>query len=317
MVRADREVSSPCGDSNPSAYTARDGGSRDTLDPMTDKDKITVAGVQMASGPNVHANLSEAERLIGEAVQAGAKLVVLPENFAFMGHKDKDTLEHREGDEGGPLQAFLARQAERHGIWLAGGTIPMRAHDEHKQRAACLVYDPKGRRVARYDKIHLFDVEIVDTHEQYRESRVVEPGEEVVVVETPFGVLGLAICYDLRFPEIFRKLVDQGMTHCVLPAAFTAITGRAHWETLVRARAIENLCYVVAAAQGGYHVNGRETWGHSMIVDPWGLTLGVFPQGAGIVVAEADRKRLKTARKNFPVLQHRRFGVSARGAGEH
>ena len=259
----------------------------------------------MASGPNVGANLLEAERLIGTAVRSGAKLVVLPENFAIMGKEESDKLAVREADEGGPIQDFLAQQAARHGIWLVGGTVPMVARDADKIRAACMLYDDQGKRVARYDKIHLFDVAVVDSDERYTESDTIEPGDEVVVVDTPFGRLGLAVCYDLRFPELFRSMVDEGMEILALPSAFTAITGRAHWESLVRARAIENLCYVLAAAQGGYHVNGRETYGHSMIVDPWGQVMNELANGSGLVCADMDLERLKNIRRTFPSLEHR------------
>ncbi|MES9974876.1 MAG: carbon-nitrogen hydrolase family protein, partial [Candidatus Thiodiazotropha sp.] len=215
--------------------------------------KNKVAAIQMASSPNVSANLLEAERLIGEAAESGAGLVVLPENFAFKGEHDRDMLTLCEDDDG-PLQGFLSQMAQRYGIWLVGGTIPMRASQGGKVRAACLIMDSNGNQVARYDKIHLFDVHIVETDERYVESNTIEPGEEVVTVDTPFGILGVAVCYDLRFPELFRQLMEKGAEIFVVPASFTAITGKAHWETLVRARAIENLAFIAAAAQGGYHL---------------------------------------------------------------
>lgn len=270
-----------------------------------------VAAIQMASGPNVGANLIEAGRLIARAADGGADLVVLPENFALMGLSDYDVVKVREPDGRGPIQDFLAEQAARHGIWLVGGTIPLAAHDADKVRAACLLFDECGRRVTRYDKIHLFDVHLEESGENYTESQVIEPGDAVVVVDSPFGRLGLAVCYDLRFPELFRLMLDQGVEVMTLPAAFTAITGRAHWETLVRARAIENLSYVIAAAQGGYHINGRETHGDSMIVDPWGAVIDRLPRGSGVVVAELDRDRLVNMRRTFPTLQHRRFRVNS------
>lgn len=262
------------------------------------------ACIQMASGPNVGPNLLEAERLIAMAVGGGAALVVLPENFAIMGKEESDKVAVRESDAGGPIQDFLSQQARRHGIWLVGGTLPMVATDDSKIRAACLLYDDKGRCAARYDKIHLFDVS-VDTDERYTESETIEPGEGTVVVDTPFGRLGLAVCYDLRFPELFRSMLEEGMEIIALPSAFTAITGRAHWEPLVRARAIENLCYVLAAGQGGYHVNGRATYGHSMIVDPWGQIRDELATGSGLVCAEMDLQRLKNIRRTFPCLDHR------------
>ncbi len=271
-------------------------------------DKITkLAAVQMATGPNVSANLLETERLVSEAADNGASLVVLPENFSFMGKRDQDQLSLRETDGEGPLQDFLAQMARKYGIWLVGGTIPMVAQDAGKVRAACLLFDDTGRLVARYDKMHLFDVHLMEADERYVESSTIEPGDEVVVVNTPFGRLGLAVCYDLRFPELFRSMQDQGVEVLAIPSSFTAITGKAHWEVLVRARAVENLVYVVAAAQGGYHINGRETHGNSMIVDPWGAVLATVPRGNGTVSCTMDRDYQATVRRTFPTLQHRRM----------
>lgn len=266
-----------------------------------------IAAIQMASGPQVRPNLAEASRLISEAVQAGAGLVVLPENFAIMGMTEQDKLKVREKDGEGPIQAFLAEQARKHRIWLVGGTVPLETKNEAKISAACLVYNDKGERVARYNKIHLFDVELIDNGESYNESATIEHGEDIVVIDTPFGRLGLAVCYDLRFPELFRGMLDLGVEIVALPSAFTAITGKAHWESLIRARAIENLIYVVAAAQGGYHVNGRETHGDSMIVGPWGVVLDRLPRGSGVVVADMDRARLLSTRRTFPTIEHRRL----------
>ncbi len=266
-----------------------------------------VACIQMASGPNIGANLLEAERLIQEAVSQKARLVVLPENFALMGNTETDKVEARETPGSGTIQTFLSEQSARHGIWLVGGTIPLVANDDRKVRAACLVFDDKGEQVARYDKIHLFDVELVDSAEQYTESDTIESGDQVVVVDTPFGRMGVAVCYDLRFPELFRQQLEAGMELMVLPSAFTAITGRAHWEVLVRARAIENLCYVIAPDQGGYHLNGRETYGHSMIVDPWGTVMNSLARGPGVVCADIELGRLQSARRNFPSIEHRRL----------
>jgi len=265
-----------------------------------------VAAVQMASGPNVSANLMEAKRLIALAARDhGAKLVVLPENFAIVGLSEQDKVNIRETDGKGPIQDFLANQAAKHGVWLVGGTIPLVAQDPNKVRAGCLLFDAGGQRMARYDKMHLFDVHITETGENYAESQTIEHGTQAVVVDTPFGKLGLAVCYDLRFPELFRMMLEEGMEILAVPSAFTAVTGMAHWELLVRARAVENLCYVIAAAQGGYHASGRETHGDSMIVDPWGMVLDRLPRGSGVVSADIEKARIKSIRRNFPAIQHR------------
>ena len=266
-----------------------------------------VAAVQMASGPNFDANLLEAERLIEQAAADGAQLVVLPENFAMMGMQDRDVLDYREDDGDGPIQAFIAERCRRHRLWLVAGTIPLRCEDPERLAAACMLYDDRGERVARYDKIHLFDVTLVGSGESYNESATVRPGREAVVAETPFGRLGLAVCYDLRFPELFRALLDQGAELLALPAAFTAVTGKAHWESLLRARAIENLAHLVASAQGGYHLNGRETHGHAMILDPWGRILGQRAHGAGVVTAELNREDQKRLRETFPCIENRKL----------
>ncbi len=269
-----------------------------------------VAAIQMASGPNISANLLEASRLISRAAAAGAGLVVLPENFALMGMSEFDKVRIREPDGSGPIQEFLAYQATRNGVWLVGGTIPLIATHSQKVRAACLVFDPTGTRVARYDKIHMFDVRVTESGENYTESDTIEAGDTPLVLDTPFGKLGLAVCYDLRFPELFRQLLEKGAEVLVIPSAFTAITGKAHWEILVRARAIENLCYVVAAAQGGYHLGGRETHGDSMIVGPWGVILDRLPRGSGFISTEIDHNSLESMRRNFPATQHRRLGCT-------
>ena len=265
------------------------------------------AAIQMASGPNINSNLIETGRLIKEAAKAGARLVVLPENFCFLGQQEKDKLAIAEEVGNGPVQDFLAEQSARHKLWIVGGTLPLKAAEEGKVRQVCLVYNDAGEQVARYDKIHLFDVHIESTGENYNESATISPGDSICVVDTPFGRLGVAICYDLRFPELFRHMLDEGVDIIALPSAFTAITGRAHWEPLVRARAIENLCYVIAADQGGFHVNGRETYGHSMIVDPWGQVLDELASGSGVVLASYDRDYLNSVRRNFPAIEHRRM----------
>ena len=261
----------------------------------------------MASGPTVSANLLEAGRLVDVAVKAGAKLVALPENFALMGEHELDKVKVREQDGEGPIQTFLADTAKKQGIWLVGGTIPLVADHENKVRAACLIYNDKGERVARYDKIHLFDVSVPNTGESYRESDSIEKGSDPLVVDTPFGKLGIATCYDIRFPEFTRLLLEQGAEILITPSAFTQQTGLAHWEILLRARAIENLCYVIAPNQGGIHTNGRTTFGHSMLVDPWGVVLDSFKQGAGYASADIDIEKLEKIRTSFPVLTHRQF----------
>jgi len=266
-----------------------------------------VAAIQMASGPNVNANLLEAGRLIQQAAAAGTKLVVLPENFALMGMSEQDKLRIREQPGKGPLQDFLAEQARKHQLWIVGGTLPLSTDNPNQVRAASLLYNDRGELAARYDKLHMFDVKITESNERYNESETIQAGNEIVVVDTPFGRLGMAICYDLRFPGLFRQMSEAGAEIIVLPSSFTAITGKAHWDVLVRARAIENLCYVIASAQGGYHANGRETYGHSMIVDPWGIVLDKLPRGSGVVVAEIDREQLHDLRRSFPVLEHRRL----------
>ena len=260
-----------------------------------------VAAIQMASGPIIPANLAESERLIAMAVAQGAKLVVLPENFSLMGLKASDTVAAVEEEGKGPIQKFLAAQAKKHKIWLVGGSVPLRASVPDKVRNACLVYDDKGKLAARYDKIHLFGLDLGNEH--YREEETIEAGNKIVVVETPFGRLGLSVCYDLRFPELYRAMKEVDVI--VIPSAFTETTGKAHWETLVRARAIENLAYVVAPAQGGYHLSGRETHGNSMIVDPWGVILARLGRGSGVVIANINRAYQTSLRQSLPALHHR------------
>ena len=267
----------------------------------------TVAAIQLASGSNVSANLLEAERQTEAAARAGADLVVLPENFAFIGRNCSDAIALSERPGNGPLQSFLSQLAKRLGVWIVGGTIPLEGEHAAKWRAACTVYDEDGRQVARYDKQHLFDVNLVESNEQFVESESIEPGDRVIVLDSPVGRLGISVCYDLRFPELYRAMVDRGVEVITLPAAFTEITGRAHWETLVRARAIENLSYVIASAQGGFHVASRQTYGHSMIVDPWGTKLVEQERGIGFVNAEIDPEFQQTTRRNFPCLDHRRL----------
>lgn len=265
-----------------------------------------VAAIQMASAPQRDANLMEARRLIHLAKDQGAELVVLPENFPIMGVNESDKVEIREPYGDGPIQSFLSEQAKKHGIWIVSGTIPIWCDDPAKILSASILYNAQGEEVTRYEKIHLFDVEL-GRGESYKESETIASGKDVVVADTPFGKLGLAICYDLRFPELFRQLIDKGAEIIAIPSAFTATTGKAHWEVLVRARAIENLCYVIAADQGGYHLSGRSTFGDSMIVDPWGKVLNRLSQGAGVVLADIDIDKMKNTRRTFPCLQHRKL----------
>lgn len=266
-----------------------------------DSNIIKIAAIQMASGPQVSANLNEAERLIEVAANQGAKLVALPEYFAIMGLKETDKVAVREEEGKGPIQAFLSKMAKKHKIWLVGGSVPLSSNFPNKVRNSCLVYDDKGKQVARYDKIHLFGLDLGNEH--YHEEKTIESGNEIRVVDTPFGKIGLSICYDLRFPELYRAMGEVNMI--IVPAAFTDTTGKAHWETLIRARAIENLCYVVASAQGGYHLSGRETHGNSMIVDPWGVILDRLPRGSGVVIATMNPQYQASLRKSLPALKHR------------
>lgn len=267
----------------------------------TDSNFVKVAAIQMASGPVVASNLNEAERLIEVAVNQGAKLVVLPEYFAIMGLTDTDKVRVREQEGQGPIQEFLSKIAKKHKVWLIGGSIPLESNQANKVRNSCLVYNDKGIQVARYDKIHLFGLDL--GNEQYVEAKTIEAGDAIVVVDTPFGKIGLSICYDLRFPELYRAMGEVDIL--VVPSAFTETTGKAHWESLVRTRAIENLCYMIAPAQGGYHLSGRETHGNSMIVDPWGTILDRLPRGSGVVLASINKQYQTSLRKGLPALTHR------------
>ncbi len=261
----------------------------------------------MTSGPDVKANLAQARIHLEEAAQLGAQLAALPENFSFMGLGDADKRDIAESDGSGPIQDFLAHTASKLRMWIVGGTIPLRAGADGRVAAASAVYSADGKRAARYDKIHLFDVDIPARNESYRESANVAPGSRAELVDTPAGRVGLSVCYDIRFPELFRALSAAGAQIFTVPSAFTGPTGRAHWETLLRARAIENLCYVIAPAQSGFHANGRETYGDSMIVDYWGRILRRLPRGQGCVVADLDLAAQTEVRHSFPALQHRTF----------
>jgi nitrilase len=259
----------------------------------------------MNSGADVAHNLGVAGQLLADAAAAGAVLAVLPENFAIMGAKEADRLAVAEAPGSGPIQDAMAELAQKLSLWIVAGTLPVRGRTPQRVAPACIVFDANGRQVARYDKIHLFDVDIPDKKESYRESATFEPGNEPIVVETPVGKLGLSVCYDLRFPELYRRLSAQGAQLLAMPAAFTVPTGQAHWEVLLRARAVENLCYVLAAAQWGLHANGRETYGDAMIVDYWGRVLARQRAGAGVVVADIDSAAQAGVRAGFPALKHR------------
>lgn len=261
----------------------------------------TVAAIQMISTPSVDDNLATARRLVAQAAAGGAVLVVLPEYWAIMGRQETDKLAHAEQPGSGPIQDGMAQMARQHGIWLIGGTLPLISGQEGKVLNTTLVYNPQGEPAGRYDKIHLFG--FTRGAESYNESRTIVPGAQVRSIETPFGRVGLSVCYDLRFPELYRAMGDCALM--VVPAAFTHTTGRAHWEVLLRARAIENQCYVLASAQGGLHPNGRRTWGHSMLIDPWGEVKAVLPEGEGVVSGAIDPLFLAGVRESLPALAHR------------
>ena len=271
-----------------------------------------VAAIQMVSAPEVAPNLAAAGRLIAQAAAEGAQLVALPEYFCILGRHETDKVKVRERDAtepggGGPIQEFLAEAARRNKVWLVGGTVPFASSDEARVRSACCVFDALGNRVARYDKIHLFSFR--QGAENYDETRTMQPGDTPVTLESPFGRLGLSVCYDVRFPELYRRLSpsNQPMDMWFVPSAFTATTGSAHWETLLRARAIENLCYVVAPAQGGTHPNGRRTHGHTMIVGPWGEVVAQKAEGEAVVIADIDLRRINEVRASLPALDNRRI----------
>jgi predicted amidohydrolase len=262
-----------------------------------------IAAIQMVSAPEVEPNLAAAGRLLAQAAGEGAKLAALPEFFPILGRHENDKVQVREKEGSGPIQDFLAESARRNRMWIVGGTVPLECEDAARVRNATLVYDAEGKRVARYDKIHLFSYR--GRSEAFDEARTIEPGDAPLAVTSPFGRLGLSVCYDLRFPELYRRFAD--IDCWFIPSAFTAATGAAHWEVLLRARAIENLCYVVAPAQGGAHANGRRTHGHTMIVDPWGKVLAERAEGEGVVLAELDAARLAEVRKSLPALEHRKL----------
>jgi nitrilase len=268
---------------------------------VTSSAPFRVALVQMVSTPSVAENLDAAGKLIAQAAGQGAKLVALPEYFCILGARDTDKVAARERDGSGPIQEFLSGTAKRLGVWIVGGSVPLECADPRKVRNSCLVYDSAGRRIARYDKIHLFGLEL--EAERFDEARTIESGVAPCAIESPFGRIALSVCYDVRFPELYRSLAPMDLI--LVPSAFTATTGSAHWETLLRARAIENLAWVLAPAQGGKHANGRRTHGHSMVVDPWGKIIAERATGEGIVVADVDPALQATLRKSLPALAHR------------
>jgi nitrilase len=269
--------------------------------PTHSAERFRVAAIQTVSEPSVATNLAAADELIGDAAAQGARLVALPEWFCFIGASDRDKLAIREADGDGPIQSFLAHAAAKHRVWIVGGSLPLAADDPGKVRNACLVFDDSGRRVARYDKIHLFDYTGPD--ERFRESNTIEPGTGPVAIDTPFGRIALSICYDVRFPELYRRLAPMDLI--TVPSAFTVTTGAAHWETLLRARAVENLAWLIAPAQGGRHPTGRRTHGHTMIVNPWGEVVATRAHGPGVVVAEIDPSYQRKVRADLPALLHR------------
>ena len=263
--------------------------------------------IQLASGPNIEANLLEISKHIVAAKKLGADLVVLPENFSMMAKEDSIYLDIKEELGRGRIQDFISNEARKHDLWIVAGTIPIKSSEKDKVYSTCIVFNNIGEQVSSYNKVHLFDVNIIETNEKYSESDIYLNGNSVTVIDTPFCKIGLAICYDLRFPELFRKLSKENVDVICMPAAFTSVTGKAHWEHLIKARAIENLVYFAASAQGGYHVSGRETYGHSMIVNPWGETLDIIKNNSGVIISSINLKSLKKLRKNFPCLSHKKF----------
>ncbi len=281
-------------------------------------DTLTVAAIQMVSAPDVMTNLATAQRLIATAARDGARVVALPEYFCLMGHRDTDKLAHAEAatppgerpDPRSPIQRMLSDAAAEHGIWVVGGTLPIAVDTrgmpaERVFNASC-VFVPNGTLAARYDKLHLFRFD--NGRESYDEARVLDAGQHPVAVHIDGWRIGLSICYDLRFPELYRQLMQPACDLLLVPAAFTHTTGLAHWELLLRARAVENQCYVAAPAQGGLHPNGRRTFGHSLVVDPWGTVVSCLDEGEGIVLARLERQRIAQVRQQLPALNHRRIG---------
>lgn len=268
---------------------------------------VTVAAIQLVSAANVAKNLKIVEGLIKQAVDQRAQLIVLPENFALMANSTSQLIACAEQLGSGEIQQFMADMSKQYNVWLIGGSIPIQSGDNNKALSACLVYDAKGKQVAQYNKLHLYDVDMIETGHSYRESDSFVAGDQVVIIETPFGSVGLSICYDLRFPELYRQMMLLGADIIVAPSAFTKETGAEHWSLLCRARAVENACYMIAPNQGGLHENGRETYGHSMIVDPWGRVLAEATVGPTVIIAKIDKTRQHKIRENFPAIEHGRF----------
>lgn len=268
---------------------------------------MRVAAIQMNSGADVAANLALADGLLADAASDGCVLAVLPENFALMPERGRDKAKHAETPVDGPIQRFLADAAVRHKLWIVAGSMPLASPDAERVYGACPVVDDRGATLGIYRKIHLFDVDLPGGEESYRESNSMYPGDDPLLLATPVGQLGLTICYDLRFPELYRLLAARGATLFSVPAAFTQTTGKAHWHILLRARAIENLAYVIAAGQYGEHPDRRSTYGHSLIVDPWGRILAELPEGNGFVAADIDPAAQAQLRAATPVLENRRL----------
>ncbi len=270
---------------------------------------MRVAAIQLCSGANIEKNLTNTAGYIEAAAQAGAKLIVLPENFALLSRDEKAKVVAKETPGQGAIQGFLSKMAKQHRVWIVGGTMPMASANPDKVRAACLLFNDEGLCVARYDKLHLFDVTVTE-QEKYAESAAIERGDKIVSADTPFAKIGFAVCYDVRFPELFRVLHTQGANLLVLPSAFTLTTGRAHWHVLVRARAIENLSFMIAAGQAGHHEAGRDTYGHSLIVDPWGNVLAEGDEkNPGFITADLDFSAQEKWRLTLPTSAHRRIIV--------
>ncbi|GAA5218978.1 carbon-nitrogen hydrolase family protein [Corallincola platygyrae] len=268
---------------------------------------MRLTALQWVSSPDPTQNLSHLEKALDNLPDTRPQLVVLPENWACYGGGERQTAAVAELHGRGELQSALSGLAKKHGIWLAAGSLPILNQAADKPTATLLVYGPEGQEVGRYDKLHLFDVDVADAVGSYRESDIYQAGKQPIVIDTELGRVGLAICYDLRFPELFRWMRAKGAEVIVLPAAFTQVTGEAHWQTLLRARAIENQCYIVAADQAGVHANGRETYGHSLVIDPWGEVLAMQDKGVACVTVIMDREKLTQVRSNMPVMQHSRF----------